>query len=127
MQQSLVPDFKVKQQGAIPGTDPTPSGLWLLKVIIRESHIDTNATTSMIRLQLTQLDTYLPTVGHDILKFKAYVGMLVEGLASRGEKTHDLLANLFKGYAACSDTDFGFADTSRPSRTRTRKERPADL
>ena len=32
--------------------------------------------------------------------------MLLEGLASRGETTHDLLLNLFKGYAATSDTKF---------------------
>ena len=32
--------------------------------------------------------------------------MLLEVLASRGETTHDLLSNLFKGYAAASDTKF---------------------
>ena len=32
--------------------------------------------------------------------------MLLEGLASRGKTTHDLLSNLFKGYASGSDTTF---------------------
>ena len=32
--------------------------------------------------------------------------MLLESLASSGETTHDLLSNLFKGYAATSDTTF---------------------
>ena len=32
--------------------------------------------------------------------------MLLEGMESRGETTHDLLSNLFKGYAAASDTTF---------------------
>ena len=40
------------------------------------------------------------------MKFNAHVQMLLEGLASRGETTHDLLLNLFKGYAATSDTTF---------------------
>ena len=33
--------------------------------------------------------------------------MLLEGLASRRETTHDLLSNLFKGYAAASGNKFG--------------------
>ena len=32
--------------------------------------------------------------------------MLLEGMASSGETTHDFLSNLFKGYAATSDTTF---------------------
>ena len=32
--------------------------------------------------------------------------MLLEGLALRRETTHDLLSNLFKGYAAASDNTF---------------------
>jgi hypothetical protein len=31
---------------------------------------------------------------------------LIEGLSSRGETTHDLLTNLFKGYKAASDRQF---------------------
>ena len=50
-----------------------PSGNLLLKVIIRESCIDTNATTSTIRLRLSNLDRYLPTVGYDIAKFNQYL------------------------------------------------------
>jgi hypothetical protein len=38
--------------------DGNKSGTLLLKVIIRESHIDTNATTSNIRTKLSSLDTY---------------------------------------------------------------------
>jgi hypothetical protein len=37
------------------------SGACLLKVIIRESHIDTNATTGHIRTRLTMLDTCPPS------------------------------------------------------------------
>jgi hypothetical protein len=38
------------------------SGTLLLKVIIREIHIDTNATTSNIRTKLSSLDTYIHTI-----------------------------------------------------------------
>ena len=82
------------------------SGNLLLKIIVRESHLDTNATSTSIRTKLTELDTYLPTIGHDIIKFNTYVKLLVDGLRSRGETTTDLLTNLFKGYLACSDRDF---------------------
>jgi hypothetical protein len=48
--------------------DGNKSGTLLLKVIIRESHIDTNATTSNIRTKLSSLDTYIHTIGQDIAK-----------------------------------------------------------
>ena len=41
----------------------TPSGNLLLRVIIRESHLDSNATTSVIRRELTELDDYMALVG----------------------------------------------------------------
>ena len=82
------------------------SGNLLLKIIVRESHLDTNATSASIRTKLTDLDKYLPTIGHDIVKFNTYVKLLIDGLRSRGETTQDLLINLFKGYMACSDREF---------------------
>ena len=56
--------------------------------------------------QLSSLNTYINTIGCDITKFNAYVQNLLEGLASRGETTNDLLSNLFKGYLAASDHTF---------------------
>ena len=82
------------------------SGICLLKVMIREGHLDTNATTSMIRTKLSNLDVYISTIGNDITKFNAYVKMLQDTLRARGEMTSDLLTNLFKGYGACSDRNF---------------------
>ena len=32
--------------------------------------------------------------------------MLIDSLSARGETTHDLMTNLFKAYAACSDATF---------------------
>lgn len=84
-----------------------PSGCLLLKVIIRESHLDTNATTASIWNKLNQLDEYLPTVGYNITKFNGYVKLLVDSLAARGETTQDLLINLFKGYLSAPDKEFG--------------------
>jgi hypothetical protein len=83
-----------------------PSGNLLLKIIIRESHLDTNATTSTIRTKLSNLDKYILTIGCDITKFNGHVKYLVDNLAARGETTNDLLEFLFKGYGVVADTDF---------------------
>ena len=88
------------------GTPPLESGLCLLKILIRESHLDSNATSSMIRTKMTNLDEYLEEVNNDIVEFNSHVQMLIDSLAARGETTHDLMTNLFKAYAACSDSTF---------------------
>jgi len=84
----------------------TPCGILLLKVIVRESYIDTNATTSYIRGQLSSLDEYLPQVDYDIGKMNLHVQSLMEALNARGETTTDLLTNLFKGYKSAKDENF---------------------
>ena len=83
-----------------------PSGLLLLKVIIRESHVDTNATSASIRLKLMGLDNQMAVMGFNITKFNEYVMLLVQSLAARGERSDDLLINLFKGYLAAPDKEF---------------------
>ncbi len=82
------------------------SGNLLLKVIIRESHLDTNATVASIRTKLSDLDTYILTIGSNITHFNGYVRLLIDSLAARGHTTQDLLTNLFKGYQAASDKVF---------------------
>jgi hypothetical protein len=95
--------------------DGNKSGTLLLKVIIRESHIDTNArTTSNIRMKLSSLDTYIHMIGQDITKFNGHVKLLIGSLQARGEAMQDLLTNLFKGYAQCSDKEF-VKQTSSPT------------
>ena len=81
-------------------------GILVLKIIIRESYIDTNATTTHIRSKLSSLDDYLPSVGHDIGKMNLYVLNLIEALTARGETSNDILSNLFKGYKAAKDHTF---------------------
>jgi len=83
-----------------------PSGNLLLKVIIRESHLDTNATTQSIRMKLSNLDKYIVKIDSDVTKFNSYVKLLVNSLAARGKRTEDLLTQLFKGYLAASDKMF---------------------
>jgi hypothetical protein len=82
------------------------SGGCLLKVIVRESYLDSNATVSSIRLELSSLDKYVEKNGSDIVEFNAHVRRLLDGLHARKAQTLDLLVNLFKGYKACKDAKF---------------------
>ena len=82
------------------------SGIRLLKIIIRESHLDTNATMNSIRTQLSNLDEYITTIGCDIIKFNEHVKRLLEQLKARRGETHDLLANLIKAYISIKDAHF---------------------
>ena len=86
--------------------DGRESGILLLKVIIRESHLDTNATTNSIRTQLSNLDEYITTIGCDIIKFNEHVKRLLEQLNAHGGETQDLLTNLFKAYMSIKDVCF---------------------
>ena len=83
-----------------------PSGNLLMKVIIRECHLDTNATVASIRQRLASLDAYLPTIDYDIGKMNMYVKTLLNQLAARGETSTDMLANLFSGYLSAKDRAF---------------------
>ena len=65
-------------------------GILLLKMVIQESFIDTNATTSVIRMALAFLDEYMPTVGDNITKFNQHVSAQVKLLKAREHQTHDL-------------------------------------
>jgi hypothetical protein len=83
------------------------SGDLLLKIIIRESHLDANAATSHMHTKLTSLlDICILTIGCDITKLNGCVKLLVDSLAARGETTHDVLELLFKGRRTVPDQDF---------------------
>ena len=77
----------------------------VLKVITRESDVDTQATASFIRSQLADLAPAMQSVGSDIEKFNQNVRTLLRSLRRRRQKTdeNDLIANLFKGYKAVLD------------------------
>jgi hypothetical protein len=82
------------------------SGVLLLRIIIRESHLDSNAATSVIRTQLSRLYEYMPTVSSDINKFNKYVQGCVRALGARGASSDDLVVHLFAGYKVASDKIF---------------------
>ena len=82
------------------------SGVALLKVIIRESHIDTNATTNQIRMKLSSLDTYMLTIECNVATFNEHVKLLIQQLKARNQTTSDLLINLIKGYSAVKNEEF---------------------
>ena len=85
-----------------------PSGVLFYKVILRESHLDTNATALTIRTQLGSdaLTKYLGEVSYDITKFNQHTLLLVESLNARGETSSDLLANLLIAFATVKDEEF---------------------
>jgi hypothetical protein len=82
------------------------SGTCLLKVVIRKSQVDTNATTSHILTQLGRIDKIVTDLNSNIVKVNEKVKALVEELAARGETTSHLLNNLFEGYKVASDKEF---------------------
>ena len=84
----------------------SPSGNMLLKVIIRESHLDTNATTQSIWMKLSNLDDHMMKISSNITQFNGYVKLLVRSLQARGQRVEALLTHLFKGYLAASDKNF---------------------
>jgi hypothetical protein len=84
-----------------------PSGVAMLKVIIRQAYVDTNATTMHVRTKLSKLDSYMESLAeHNVTLFNEYVYEQLHALTARGEQTLDLLPNLFKGYEAAKDTQF---------------------
>jgi hypothetical protein len=84
-----------------------PSGIAMLKVIIRQAYVDTNATTMHVRTKLSKLDAYMESLAeHNVTNFNEYVYEQLQALTARGERTLDLLPNLFKGYEAAKDTQF---------------------
>ena len=82
------------------------AGACLFKIIVRESYLDSNATVSTIRLNLTNLDEYIRENGSDPVAFNAYVQSQVVGLKARGQNTSDLVVNMFKGYCVVEDNKF---------------------
>ena len=101
---SISSDGKKKVMGQSKDYKIGPSylGICLLKVIVGICHIDTNASNTVIRMNLTNLDRYMVTVSHDIIKFNEYVAAQVTMISGRGEKSQDL----FKGYNDCADRQF---------------------
>ena len=84
----------------------TPSGVMLIKLIVKEAHIDTNATLTRIRNEISNLDEYMIKIEYDVSKFNLHVQELMSQLSSRGAESNELLNNLFKAYSVCNDENF---------------------
>ena len=82
------------------------AGVPFLKIIIEDSGVETHATVSNIRMQLTSLDEYMSTIGSDIKKFNVHVSTLMKVLRNHGQTSTDLLIHLFKGYKEAKDEEF---------------------
>jgi hypothetical protein len=83
-----------------------PVGILLLKIVIREAHIDINATVRHLREKISSLDVFIASISHDIEKFNAHVINIVDRLRARGHTSQDVLANLFKACKTVPDQEF---------------------
>ena len=81
-------------------------GLLYFKVIVGIAHLDTRATVTVIRTRLSSLDTKISDLQDNIIELNEFVKAQQAGLEARGERTDDLLVNLFKAYKACKDKEF---------------------
>ena len=82
------------------------SGPLLFKFLMNMVTIDTRATITNIRMELSSLDSYISVVQFDIDKFNLYVKEKRKQLRNRGETSQDILINLFKAYEMVPDTTF---------------------
>ena len=86
--------------------DESSVGELLFKLMIQKSIIYTRATSTYLRENLANLDTYMSTVNSDIENFNQYVKVNVDGLKARGERIDDIIINLFKAYQVASYGQF---------------------
>ena len=86
--------------------DGRSSGSLYFKLLMQKAIVDTRATASHLRENLTNLDSYIGTVNSNIQLFNQYVKVNKDGLRARGESTDDIMINLFKGYLHASDSAF---------------------
>ena len=83
-----------------------PCAALLLKVIIEAAHVDTRATLTNIRLNLSSLDKKMVELSSNVKTFNTYVKNQRRALPARGATSENLLVNLFKGYESVDDADF---------------------
>ena len=57
-----------------------PSGLYMFKMLVRESYLYYNATSGIIWTQLNNLNNYLSQIGNIIVKLNDHVQTLIDTL-----------------------------------------------
>ena len=72
-----------------------PVGEFIFKLMMKNAIIETRATATHLRENLTNLDTYMSTVNSDIENFNNDVKVNVDRLKERGERTDDLIIKLY--------------------------------
>ena len=77
-----------------------------LKVLIRNTTVDTRSTVFHIRENLNNLEAKILEITYDIEVFNLYVTSQVEQLSACGETSSDLLINLFAAFLAVPDKKF---------------------
>ena len=82
------------------------SGPLILKTVLHESHIDTKTTSNTSRTKLSNLNTYIDTIGNYIYKFNAQVKTLIQSLLVMRDMSIDMVVNIFKGYKMILDQEF---------------------
>lgn len=110
---------KIVDESSMYTISEITSGPLYFKLLMQKANLDNKATTFHLREQLTNLDTYMVTVESNVETFNNHVKKFRAGLRFRGERTDDLLINLFKGYYAAADKEF-------VSYMRTHKDRYSD-
>ena len=81
-------------------------GELIFKLMMQKAVINTRALATYLRENIINMDTYMSTVNLDIKNFNQYVKVNVDGLIARGERTDDLMINLFKAYQEFFNRDF---------------------
>ena len=89
-----------------PGGMQICNGPLFLKVIIRNTTVDTRSTVFHLRENLNNLEAKMLEVSYDIEAFNQYVTSQIEQLAARGETSSDLLINVFAAFMAVPDKKF---------------------
>ena len=69
-----------------------------MKVIIRESRLETPHRTRIIRENLSSLDVQCKKQGYDVNKLNTYVLGQLADLAAMGQSSTDVVAKLFKAH-----------------------------
>ena len=84
----------LKNNYMVDGEEDGPS---LFKVIIMKSQLDTMATVSHIRENLSKLDEKMVELKYNIITFNEYVYQQTSALTARGQTSNDLFIGGIRG------------------------------
>ena len=94
-----------------------PIGTLFFKLLMSKAVVDTRATASHMRENLTSLDVCIGTINSNIELFNQHVKENKQGLAARGERTDDLIINLLRVTQRLKTRNLWHASTKRRTNT----------